>query len=94
MAPFTKPGWSPKDLSSITVLITMTLSPVVKFSTIHLIMSAVVSQSCSLHQIDVQNVFLHGVLEDDVYMKQSPRLEDSLHPNYHCKLDKTLYGLK
>jgi hypothetical protein len=46
-----------------------TFSPVAKFATIHLVLSIIVSQGWSLHQLDVQNAFLHGVLEEDVYMK-------------------------
>jgi hypothetical protein len=42
----------------------------------------------------VHNTFLHGVLEEDVYMKQPPGFEDSCHLPYHCKLDRALYGLK
>jgi hypothetical protein len=39
-------------------------------------------------------VFLHDVLEEDVYMKQPAMFEDLLKPTDHCKLDKALYDLK
>jgi hypothetical protein len=71
-----------------------TFSPVVKAVTIQLVLSIGVSRNWSLRQLDVQNVFLHGVLEEDVYMKQPPDFHDDSHPGYVCKLDKALYGLK
>jgi hypothetical protein len=71
-----------------------TFSPVVKFSTIQLVLSLFVSQGWSIRQLDVQNAFLHGVLEQKVYMKQPLGFLDPSRPTYHCKLDKALYGLK
>jgi hypothetical protein len=55
-------------------------SHVIKLTNIHLLLSLAVSRNWSLRQIDIQNVFLHDVLDEDVYMKQPPDFEDSAHP--------------
>jgi hypothetical protein len=71
-----------------------TFNPVVKPTTIRLVLSLAISNGWVLRQLDVKNAFLHGILEEEVFMKQPPRFENPDFPAYHYKLVKALYGLK
>jgi hypothetical protein len=71
-----------------------TFSPVVKAATIRLVLSLAMKQGWSSRELDVQNTFLHGVLQEEVYTKQLPEYESKKSPDYVCRLDKAIYGLK
>ena len=71
-----------------------TFSPVVKITTVRLLLSIAISQQWHIHQLDISNAFLHGDLTEQIYMSQPPGFINSQFPNFVCKLKKSLYGLK
>jgi len=44
--------------------------------------------------LDISNAFLHGTLQEDIYMAQPKGFVAPEFPNYVCKLNKAIYGLK
>lgn len=66
---------------------------IVKMTIVHIIITLVVYQSWSLHQIDVNNTFLHGDLKEKAYIKLLSSMFISTHVDI-CKLNHSLYGLK
>ncbi|KAK9127994.1 hypothetical protein Syun_016791 [Stephania yunnanensis] len=84
-----------------------TFAPVEKINTIRVLLSVAANQDWPLLQFDVKNVFLHGELEEDVYMDLPPSISKFqkrvgidvpsnglVSTTMVCKLNKALYGLK
>ena len=63
-------------------------------NTVGIILSLTAHFGWEMHQFDVKNVFLHGSLEEKVYM-EIPLVYGVINEgNKVCMLKKTLYGLK
>uniref|UniRef100_A0A803PM35 Reverse transcriptase Ty1/copia-type domain-containing protein n=1 Tax=Cannabis sativa TaxID=3483 RepID=A0A803PM35_CANSA len=71
-----------------------TFSPVIQLVTIHIVLTIGFTKGWSIRQLDVNNNFLNGGLNEEIYMVQPPSFVDPLHPNKVYKLQKALYGLK
>ena len=69
-------------------------SLVVKHSSICVLLAFVVSQNLELEQLDVKTAFLHGDLEEQIYMQQPPGFEVPNKEDHVCLLKRSLYGLK
>lgn len=71
-----------------------TFSPAVKSTTIRVLLSLAVTNSCTIKRVDVSNALLHGCLNDNVCMFQPQGFTNPDFPFYVFHLKKSLYGLK
>ncbi|KAK4406633.1 Retrovirus-related Pol polyprotein from transposon RE1 [Sesamum angolense] len=67
-------------------------SPVAKVVMVRLFLAIASAHSWPLHQLDVNNAFLHGYLDEEIFML--PPKGYDVPQGHVCKLKRSLYGLK
>jgi len=67
-------------------------SPVVKYSSILILLALMAQYELKLDLLDVKTAFIHGDLEDEIYMSQPMGFKTARKKNMACKLKKSLYG--
>jgi len=70
-----------------------TFSLVARMNFIRILFSIVVNVSWPLFQLDIENAFLYGDLQEEVYMEQPPGYVAQGEAKV-CRLKKAIYGLK
>jgi hypothetical protein len=71
-----------------------TFAPVARLQDIMILLAFVTSKGFKLYQIDVKSVFLNGVIQEEVYIRQPPDFESVKYPDRVYKLSKALYERK
>ena len=71
-----------------------TFAPVMKFTTFRMLLAKAAVEDLELHQVDVVTAFLHGDLEEEIYMLQPDGFQEKGSEHLVCRLKKALYGLK
>lgn len=66
-----------------------TFAPVINPVTVRIILTLALTHKWPLQQLDVNNAFLHDLLEEEVYMTQPQGFEQGT-PGLVCKLNKAI----
>ena len=69
-------------------------SPVIRNTTVRSLLALANAKDWEVHQMDVKTAFLQGNLNEEIYMQQPEGYISKKHPDYVCKLRKSIYGLK
>ena len=72
----------------------VTFSPTLRITSIRLLFAISAYLNLEVHYVDIETTFLHGDLEETIYMEQPKMMKNEKYPDYVCKLHKPLYGLK
>lgn len=71
-----------------------TFAPVLKLTTLRLILALKAKLKLKGKQADVTNAFLYATVEEEIYMEQPEGFVDPERPHLVCRMLKSLYGLK
>ncbi|ELR16165.1 polyprotein [Acanthamoeba castellanii str. Neff] len=71
-----------------------TYTLVIQMEVLRLLLTYTVLHQLAVHLMDVTTVFLHTNINKEIYVCQHEGFVDTEHPNWVCRLNKSLYSLK
>lgn len=71
-----------------------TYAPVIRSSSIRLLLSFALKNDLHVHHLDVKNAYLNSLLKKEIYIEQPYHYEKKTKDNLVCKLNKAMYGLR
>lgn len=69
-------------------------APVTRHETLRAMLAVASKNNMHLSHFDVRTAYLHGIVEEGIYMRQAPGYVAAGKEEYVCKLQKSIYGLK
>lgn len=70
------------------------ITPLLKQTSIHVLLALVAANSLELEELDMKRTFLHGNLDEQIYMHQAEGFKVSGKEDHVCSLKKSLYGFR
>ena len=71
-----------------------TFAPVARYTSIRSVIAIAAEMGWKIHQMDVKTAFLHGMIEEEIYLEHGLSFEVHERETHVCRLKKALYGLK
>ena len=68
--------------------------PVLRHTSIHVLLVLIATKEMKLKQLNEKTTFLHGKLEEEIFMKQPKGFEVQGKEDSAYRLKRSLYGLK
>ena len=67
-------------------------APTTRLNSMRTLLTIAAAEDLEVHCLDIKNAFLNGIADRDIYLYQPPGFIDPDHPDYVCKLIKSIYG--
>jgi Reverse transcriptase (RNA-dependent DNA polymerase) len=71
-----------------------TFTPVARLNSLQLLLNLAAIFNWEVHQLDIKTAYLHGDLDEEIYMDQPEGFVKKGEEHKVCHLKKALYGLK